>query len=310
MSMTFSNNWRRIVEVFFMHRKIGNFVLALLYRLRPKRLPDLPGLCYIIIRYWLSPADSGAPFPPVELARKRPPGLLAVGGPLTTARLVQAYRNGIYPHCHSGPMGWWAPSERMMLFPHEFYIGKTLRRVLRQKRFRVTFDQSFRDVINACAAPRSNHVPLTWISDNIIESYCQLFEEGYAHSVEVWNDKDELVGGCYGVSIGRVFFTESQFMLERDMSKVAFAYLNCHLQAWGFYANDCKHPTAYLESLGARMITRKEFTSILEKWRDVLATSPPWTIDANLNVAEWEPVKSKNTQAEKTKLHEISNSYD
>ena len=281
-----------------MQQKIVNSVLALLYPLRPRRLPDLPGIIYAIVRHWLSPTDSDSSFPAVESASKRPAGLVTVGGPLTVTRLVQAYRAGIYPHAHIGPMGWWAPPERMVLFPDEFHIGKTLRRVLRQQRFRVTFDQAFADVINACAAPRTDKTPLTWISNDIVEAYCQLFEQGDAHSVEVWNDKDELVGGCYGVCIGRVFFTESQFARTRDMSKVAFAYLNCHLQAWGFKANDCKHPTAYLDSLGARMIPRQALTSLLQQGRDLKVPASPWNIDPDFNVAEWKPATPEITPAE------------
>lgn len=272
-------------------QRLINFVLAVLYPLRPHRLPDLPNLLIRVFRYWFTGSNPD-PFPPVETALEKPLGLLAVGGKLTTPRIINAYREGIYPFCHLNPMKWWAPPQRMVVFPEESHIGKTLRRVLRQNRYRVTFDQAFSDVISRCAEPRPGKTPLTWISRDVVYAHHRLFEEGYAHSSEVWDQNDRLVGGCYGISIGRVFFTESQFSMIRDASKVAFTYLNCHLQAWGYRVNDCKNSSSRLKADGARLISREKFTAILEQWRDASGHPAAWQVDKDLAVAEWKPAES------------------
>ena len=263
------------------------FILALLYPLAPRRLPGLPGLWAALIRYWLVRPDPDAPFPPVEKAMKSPDGLLAIGGPLTVQRLIEAYPKGIIPFCHLPPMKWWAPVNRMTLVPEELHVEKNVRRLLRRRIYRVTFDEAFRDVITACKEPRQNKNPLTWITDEIIEIYCQLFAEGYAHSVEVWDDQNQLVGGIYGVSIGRVFFNESQFSRIRDTSKLAMAYLNCHLHSWGYRVHDCMHFSPHLERQGARLIPRDEFCLLLNKWCEQQGHPGPWELDEDLDIAKW-----------------------
>ena len=265
----------------------SQIILALLYPLRPRRLAGLPGLWAAVIRYWLKPPDPEAPFPPIEKAMKNPDGLLAVGGPLTTQRLIDAYRKGIIPFCHLPPMKWWAPGHRMVLAPEELHVEKNVRRLLRRRIYRVTFDQAFRDVILACKEPRENKYPLTWITDEIIEVYSQLFAEGYAHSVEIWDDKDQLVGGIFGVSVGRVFFNKSQFARVRDTSKLAMAYLNCHLYSWGYRVHDCLHFTPHLEKQGARLVPRDEFSLLLDKWCEQQGHPAPWKVDEALDVAKW-----------------------
>jgi len=258
-----------------------------MYPLKPHRLPALPGLWAALIRYWFVQPGPDAPFPPVEKAMRNPDGLLAIGGPITARRLIEAYRRGIIPFCHLPPMKWWAPANRMVLVPEQLHVEKNVRRLLRRQIFRVTFDEAFRDVITACKEPRQNKYPLSWITDEVVEAYCQLFAEGYAHSVEVWDDQNRLVGGIFGVSIGRVFFDESQFSRIRDTSKLAMAYLNCHLHFWGYPVHDCIHFSRHLERQGARPVPRDEFCLLLNKWCAQQGRSGPWELDEGLDIAKW-----------------------
>ncbi|MFV1982872.1 MAG: leucyl/phenylalanyl-tRNA--protein transferase [Thiohalomonadales bacterium] len=267
-------------------QKIINFILGLLYPLRLHRLRDLPGLWIAVIRYYLVPADPLKSFPPVETAMKHPDGLLAIGGSFSTQRLLDAYRNGIFPFSHLPPIKWWAPENRMVLIPEEIHIEKNVRRLLRRKIYSVTFDKAFRDVILACQEPREKKKPLTWINDKNITAFCQLFENGNAHSVEVWDDQKHLIGGIFGISIGAVFFNESQFSRIRDTSKLAMAYLNCHLYNWGYQIHDCMKFSSHLERLGAHLIPRAQFSMLLNKWCDKQCVQGLWKIDQNLDVAQ------------------------
>lgn len=213
--------------------------------------------------YWLNPANPTAPFPPVELALREPDGLLAVGGGLEPERLLNAYRHGIFPWYSEGqPILWWSPDPRTLLFPDRRRVSRSLRKTLRQNRFRVTLDTDFARVIRGCAEPRRDE-PGTWITAEIRQAYERLHAMGVAHSVETWQD-DRLVGGLYGVSLGRAFFGESMFSRVSDASKVAFVQLVRQLQAWEFALIDCQVHTGHLASLGAVEIPRREFTRRLE----------------------------------------------
>ncbi len=268
-------------------QNITRFIYALLYPLKPQRLRALPALWAALIRYWLIRPDPDTPFPPVEKAMKNPDGLLAIGIPLTAQRLLEAYRQGIIPFFHLPPTKWWAPGTRMVLSPDELHVEKNIRRLLRRNVYHATFDQAFHDVITACKEPRQNKYPLSWITDEVIKVYCQLFAEGHAHSVEIWDEQNQLVGGIFGISIGRVFFNDSQFSRLRDTSKVAMAYLNCHLHSWGYRVHDCMHYSQHLERLGAHLISRGEFTLLLDEWCKQPSHAGPWKIDENLDVAAW-----------------------
>jgi len=270
-------------------QKVVNYTLALVYPLWPPRLPELPGLLWMVLKHWLSPGDPHVPFPSVETALKKPDGLLDVGGPLTPERLLLAYREGIYPHCHIGPIKWWAPKYRMVLFLNEIHLSKNLRYLLRHQKYRVTFDKSFREVMIACSEPRRGKTPLTWITNDIIKTYCRLFEDGYAHSVEVWDDQGQLVAGSYGLAIGRIFFGESSFTRRSNVSKIGLAYLHCHLQSWGYVIRDSKKYSRLFKEQGARMIPRDEFTELIHKWRDVPGQPSPWKVDETLDVSLWKP---------------------
>jgi leucyl/phenylalanyl-tRNA--protein transferase len=205
---------------------------------------------------WLSPTT---PFPPVSRALREPNGLLAAGGDLSPARLLAAYRQGIYPWFSEGdPILWWSPDPRMVLLPEEFRITRSLAKTLRNAAYEVRMDTAFRQVMEACAAPREGQDG-TWITQAMIDAYSGMHDLGYAHSVETWID-GALAGGLYGMAVGRVFFGESMFMRVRDASKIALAHLVMHLRHEGFGLIDCQMETTHLASLGARPIARDEFS--------------------------------------------------
>ncbi|MET3714119.1 leucyl/phenylalanyl-tRNA--protein transferase [Pseudomonas sp. PvP001] len=198
---------------------------------------------------------------------REPNGLLAAGGDLSPERLIQAYRHGCFPWFEEGqPILWWSPDPRTVLLPAEVHVSRSLRKVLRQGRFRVTFDHDFAAVIAECAGPR-NYTDGTWITDDMQRAYLALHEQGHAHSVEVW-DGDALVGGLYGLAMGRLFFGESMFSRADNASKVGFVTLIEHLQQAGFVLIDCQMPTDHLHSLGARSIPREVFAGYLSQYLD------------------------------------------
>jgi leucyl/phenylalanyl-tRNA--protein transferase len=211
-------------------------------------------------------------FPPLDKALSEPNGLLAAGGDLSAERLVAAYRHGCFPWYEDGqPILWWSPNPRTVLFPAELHVSRSLRKLLRQQRYRVTFDHDFAAVIDACAGPRS-YADGTWITSNMQAAYRELHAQGFAHSVEVW-DGDTLVGGLYGLAMGQLFFGESMFSRADNASKVGFATLVEHLRKAGFALIDCQMPTDHLHSLGARAIPRTEFAQWLANHLDLPATA-------------------------------------
>lgn len=227
---------------------------------------------------WLGPDD---PFPAVDTALDDPNGLLAAGGDLTPARLLDAYARGIFPWAGDDePMLWWCPDPRMVLFVGELHVSRSLRRRLRTGQITVTADRAFADVVSGCGAPRADSDG-TWITDAIADAYTALHRLGHAHSVEAW-EGDQLAGGLYGVSIGRMFYGESMFARRADASKVAFAFLVRQLARWGFELVDCQMSTAHLASLGAREIRRTEFLEHVRRLTALPAPPSPWTIDADL----------------------------
>jgi leucyl/phenylalanyl-tRNA--protein transferase len=219
---------------------------------------------------WL---DADAAFPPLAKALKEPNGLLAAGGDLSPTRLLQAYRQGIFPWYSPGqPILWWCPDPRMVLFPSELKVSRSLAKRLRKQDYEIRFDTAFREVMLHCALAERPGQDGTWITSDILEGYCRLHALGHAHSVETWMD-DTLVGGVYGVAIGRMFYGESMFHRVTDASKLAFVHLVRHLQVEGFGMLDCQMKTAHLASLGAREISRDEFSQQLSEL--VNSTHPP-----------------------------------
>ncbi|HJX58717.1 MAG TPA: leucyl/phenylalanyl-tRNA--protein transferase [Thiobacillus sp.] len=225
----------------------------------------------------LRPGVSAPSFPPVESAT--PEGLLAVGGDLSSERLLAAYRHGIFPWYNPGqPILWWSPDPRAVLYPEKLKISHSLRKTLKRGQLRVTFDTCFREVMLACAAPRAQYpVGGTWINDAMVEAYARLHAMGYAHSIETWH-ANRLVGGLYGVALGGVFFGESMFARETDASKVALVVLVSKLREWGFVLIDCQIPSAHLTSLGAEEIARSAFLTELERALKLSGQAGHWQV--------------------------------
>ncbi len=216
-------------------------------------------------------------FPPAELAENN--GLLAIGGDLSPERLLLAYRSGIFPWYSEGdPLLWWSPSPRLVIFPAEFKVPKRLSRLIRQEKYSVTMDLGFRQVITACADTDKRQEKGTWITDEMIEAYCQLHDMGYAHSVECRLD-DELVGGLYGISLGSIFFGESMFSKQPNSSKIALVHLMNKLQEWNFDLIDCQMKTEHLMQFGAREIPGNEFHDRLAKSISSSIQTGKWQVD-------------------------------
>lgn len=226
---------------------------------------------------WLT---GNAPFPPVEHALRSPSGLLAAGGDLSAARLLEAYHQGVFPWFNPGePTLWWSPDPRMVLIPGEFKISRSFSRVLRNHAYEVRCDTDFEQVMRGCAAPRSGHHG-TWIHEDMIAAYCELHRMGYAHSVETWVD-GKLTGGLYGVCIGRMFYGESMFSHASNASKITLAHLTRQLERWQFGLIDCQMNTPHLASLGAREIPRNEFIARLQELVNC-APITHWQFDTDL----------------------------
>lgn len=206
--------------------------------------------------------DDALVFPPVHLAE--PDGLLAVGGDLSIDRLLLAYKSGIFPWYCQPPILWWCPNPRFVLFPDKLKISKSLKPLLNRNQFSFTINKAFGQVIAHCKKINRPGQDGTWIDDEIIEAYTQLHKLGYAHSAEVWQDK-KLVGGLYGIRLGKIFFGESMFSLTSNASKYAFTKYVQQLKSEGIALIDCQVHTAYLESFGAEMIDGKTFESMLKK---------------------------------------------
>ncbi len=227
---------------------------------------------------WLDPRD---PFPPVSAALANPNGLLAAGGELSAARLIDAYRHGIFPwFSPEQPVLWWSPDPRMVLIPHELKVSRSLRKALRKRDYEVRADTSFRAVMQACAEPRPEQDG-TWISARMIAAYCALHEQGVAHSIETWID-GELAGGLYGVALGRMFYGESMFTHAADASKIALVHLVRQIERWEFGMIDCQLHTRHLASLGAREIPRADFMRKLQELVNYPGVTGQWELDDDL----------------------------
>ena len=220
----------------------------------------------------------GMSFPPPDQALRTPNGLLAMGGELSPARLIDAYSKGIFPWFNvADPILWWSPDPRMVLFPDEFMISRSLRKTLRGQKYEIRTDSAFEQVMRACAAPRDK-VAATWIHDSMIAAYTELHGMGIAHSVETWIN-GSLAGGLYGIGIGRMFYGESMFSRTTNASKIALAHLVAQLRRWNYGMIDCQMSTAHLASLGAREISRKEFMQRLKVLVNYPNSQHKWQFD-------------------------------
>ncbi|MCO7222762.1 leucyl/phenylalanyl-tRNA--protein transferase [Pleionea sp. CnH1-48] len=219
--------------------------------------------------------ESPEHFPPVETALDDPDGLLAYGFTLSIELLLGAYYRGIFPWYSDGdPVLWWSPNPRAAFFTEQFSPSKSLRKQLRKADFKVSINQNFAAVIKGCSDPRKDQSG-TWITEEMQLAYIDLHRAGYAHSVEVWQ-QEQLVGGLYGVSLGRLFFGESMFHTATDASKVALCYLVSICRSAGFPMIDCQLPNPHLSSLGAETVSRNEFLDYLYQWRDQSVPADMW----------------------------------
>lgn len=225
---------------------------------------------------WLADRD---PLPPVTQALRRPNGLLAAGGGLSVRRLVEAYSRGCFPWYSEGePVLWWSPDPRMVLVPGELHVPRSLARRLRRGDFTLTADLAFADVMAGCAQPREDQAG-TWITAEMVQAYRALHAAGHAHSIEAWQD-GLLVGGLYGVALGRAFFGESMFTRVPDASKAALVTLVAQLQRWSFGIVDCQMATEHLARFGAHEVPRAAFLQQLETLVHLEPPPVPWRLDA------------------------------
>jgi leucyl/phenylalanyl-tRNA---protein transferase len=220
--------------------------------------------------------DKKAPLPPPDHALQHPNGLLAIGGDLSLERLTEAYRNGIFPwFSDSDPILWWSPDPRAVFALDSLQAPSSLRKFARRCNWHITLDTAFTKVMTACAEAERPGQDGTWITDEMIAAYTKLHQQGIAHSIEVWAG-DELVGGLYGIAMGRLFFGESMFSARSNGSKVALFTLAVHLKAHGYVLLDSQVPNPHTESLGAITMARSEFLDLLKRHRDESPAGEPW----------------------------------
>ncbi len=217
-------------------------------------------------------------FPDPNLALTEPDGLLAIGGDLSSERLLSAYRQGIFPwFSDNQPILWWSPNPRCVVYPQQLNISRSMKKVLRKGEYQITYDSAFEQVMRECAAPRDGQ-PGSWITGEMLQAYSELHRQGAAHSVECWY-QGELVGGLYGVAIGQVFFGESMFSRRSNASKAAFITLTQQLIEWGYQLIDCQLHSDHLESLGAVMIARPTFLQLLNTHCSQQPADNAWGVD-------------------------------
>ncbi|MBN2785671.1 MAG: leucyl/phenylalanyl-tRNA--protein transferase [Pontiellaceae bacterium] len=225
-------------------------------------------------------------FLPVRFSPRKPHGLVAVGGKLTPETLLFAYSKGVYPFYEEHPIEWLSCDPRMVLFLEKMRMGKGLRPLIQSGRYRVTFDTAFEDVVKACSER-----DWTWLNPERIAVELALHEAGHAHSVEVWNQEGQLVGGIFGVDLGRMFLSESAFSLENNTMKVACAYLNCHLQHWGYAINDVQAFEEHFRRLGYELIPRRRYIELLREVATPETRRGKWSVDERLDVGKWIPAE-------------------
>lgn len=260
--------------------------------------PQRIGSVALTSRFMLRDLLGGAGLPDPLSAPKSYDGLCGIAPDLSVSTLLDAHSRGLHPASHAGPVKWWSPPERCVLFFDEFHMSKRLRSRLRQARHTVTFDRDFEAVITACAERRAGKWPVTWITPKLMHAYAALHDAGFAHSFEVWNKDNELVGGGYGVAIGGIFIIESQFAREDNASKIGFSVLNWHLAHWGFALNDNKGPARHVLEMGFRVISREDYLSRLAAIVSQPGRTGHWCVEADLlAVAAWQPGPDEQLKA-------------
>jgi leucyl/phenylalanyl-tRNA--protein transferase len=269
--------------------RLERVALGCAWALKPGRAGHLPSYGWLCLKNLVAPAR-GLPDPELDVSEDGTAGMV---GDLSVPSMVEAYRHGLHTSGHFGALTWTSPAERCVLFFEDMHIAKRLRRLMRQDRYVVTFDRDFEHVIKACAGRREGRWHVTWITPRIMRTFAALFDAGHVHSFEVWNEAGVLVGGGYGVSVGRVFFTESQFSLEPNTSKLGFTVLNWHLNAWGYALNDGKQPTPTILGMGFREVPRRDFLRLLTKNASSGGKSGRWSVETGpKEIADWQPAPS------------------
>jgi leucyl/phenylalanyl-tRNA--protein transferase len=264
---------------------VERIVLGSVWALQPNRLKDWsPFVRMRIADFFASPR-----LPDPERAFGEA-GYAGMVRDLSVPMLIEAYRRGLFTFAHFGRPSWISLAERSVLFFDQYHMSKRLRRQMRQGEYTVTFDRDFESVIKACSMRRDGRWHLTWITPRIMRAYAALHDAGHVHSFEVWNKDGVLAGGGYGVALGRVFFTESQFAREDNASKIGFSVLNWHLARWGFVLNDGKYPTRTTIDMGFRLIPRAEFLRLLGEGTRSGGKPGRWQAEAGADiVADWQP---------------------
>lgn len=253
------------------------------------RIDGLPARLRLVARHYAKLGARRRDLPDPEAALSEPDGLAGLCSDLSVPTLLQAYGSGLYPQACFGPQKWWAPQERMVLFIENFRLGSRVVGQLHAGRYRVSFDSAFEAVVAACATPRLRQEDRGWIRRDLKRAFANAFRAGVAHSVEVWDESDRLVAGAYGLAVGKVFFTEAHFADRPDAGKIGLATLNCHLQRWGYLANDAKRPTGALCQQGFSLISRSTFNAFLAKACAVPSAVGHWRADEAVRVAAWQP---------------------
>lgn len=267
------------------YQRAKRVLLGTAWSLKPANIGELLGLA----RLWLKEQRGQLPQIPDPAPKSQAGIVVGIARDLSVPTLIEAARRGLYPLGHVGPPKWCSPRTRAVLFLDDFHLSKSLRKALRSGRYRVTFDNAFEQVMVACAEPRPGRWHVNWITPAMMNAYAALFDAGYAHSIEVWDERGALQGGGYGVAIGGVFIGESLFSRERDTSKIAFAVLVRHLRAWGFAFVDTKLMNPLMESFGFREIPRDRFLSMNEKAMSEPGRPGPWTAEMQPEaVAAWD----------------------
>ncbi|MET0539618.1 MAG: leucyl/phenylalanyl-tRNA--protein transferase [Xanthobacteraceae bacterium] len=266
--------------------RIERIGLGTVWALHPKRIGDLPALAKMHVSEWIAPSVT-FPDPNRQLNDF---GLCGIVREPSASAIIDGYKRGLFTFAHYGPLKWMSLPQRSVLFYPDFHIAKNVRRFMKQGKYRVTFDRDFESVIKMCAAPRPGRWHVTWITPRIMRLYAELFDAGYAHSIEVWNSDGELAGGSFGLGIGGAFFGESQFSRESHTSKIAMAALTWHLDKWGFAFSDGKWETPTLRDMGFRCIPRPEFLTHLDSAVHQAGRVSRWQIEADLSaIAAWQP---------------------
>jgi leucyl/phenylalanyl-tRNA---protein transferase len=255
------------------------------YQLMPKRLAQLPALGHAVMSSLLR---GGIAQPGDADVRIKPAGFAGVARDLNPQSLLAAHHAGFFPQAHIGPQKWWTREQRYVQILAERRLPKTLRYEMRKAPLIITFDQAFDAVIKACAESRPGRPKLTWITPKIMHLYAQLHDAGHAHSFEVWNEAGDLVGGGYGVAVGRIFVTESLFSRVSSASKMGLQSLNYHLDQWGFVLNDVKDFAPHFANVGSRHVTRADYNAMLREFGDsdlpagTSSNVVPWRATASL----------------------------